>query len=784
MLLSVILPLSLVGAAVALDAEIYIVAPPVTDTLITADLPLPPFCRPGTTISLRACPGEVEPASFIIKTKQPLGKVRVRAGPLSGPGGELPADAIDIRVVKDLYRQRWGGPGLFPIVLVHRDDLLRHEKAPKENQPEHMNIVATGESRDSEKLLPVRIDRQRRFWITVRLPRGIAPGTYRGEVRVVPESGDAATLDLSVEVYPFELLPPMIEYSIYYPARPWQEHPPDHSFAFGDLSEEQYRAELENMLDHGISNPILQCRFSPRAPDGSLDMSYFDKMLDLRESVGMRPKWLFLQGHPLPFDDKPMTAEQVARTRRDVAQINGYARRRGYEDVYYMARDEWWGEKLKRERDSMKSVSDAGGKIFVAINIPKDFFDSVGDVLDLPMLQAGIDSRMGVEYEKYKTDKETVRLNLQNIGKAGRFGRTAANEGIRKSVDGMHRQGKRAFTYMNPAAGVPLPDLHRRNQGLGMWRVGFDGTATWAYTHIEGSKQDQDLWHAYVFRLDHGVLDTLHYEGLREGVDDVRYLTTLLSRLGEATGRFPDEPIVAETRKWLAEMDAENGDLDEIRAEMARRIVALQGLGYIELTPEELLAGIDPKTVQVIALPESWRFRKDPNDAGVTEMWYAANHSDDDWVPMRTDRGTGWERQGFGGDQAAGFGWYRTRLPVEQREELKPHRYLYFEAVDEEAWVYLNGKPIFENTVATTGLPPEELWNTPFVVPLDDIVLKGDDLLAARVFNIGGMGGIWRPVHLVLSEAELNDKQLRALVKTGRDEQAADAHQRNHLDGY
>ena len=766
---SVFLPACLAGGACAFNGEIYVVDPPVTDYLIAADLPLPPVCRKGTSISLRACPGEVEPASFVVKTEQPLAKVRVTAGPLSGPDGELPADTVDIRVVKDLYRSRWGGPGLFPIVLVHNDDIVRHEKAPIENDPEHLNTVATGELRDSEELLPVQIDRLRRFWVTVRLPRDIPPGTYQSEIRVVAESGDAVTLDLDVEVYPFELLPPMIEYSIYYPARPWREYPPDHSLAFGDLTEEQYKAELENMLDHGISNPLLfSCRFDPRAPDGSLNMARLDTMLDLRESAGMRPKRLYLQGHPLPFDDVPMTDEQVARIKRDVAQINDHIRRRGYEDVYYMARDEWWGEKLKNERDSMKSVSDAGGKIFVAINLPKDFFDSVGDVLDLPVLQAGVDSRMGVEYEKYKTDKEAARLNLQNIGKAGRFGRTAANEDIRKSVDGMHRQGKRAFTYMNPAAGVPLPDLHRRNHGLGMWRVGFDGAANWAYTHIEGSKHDQDLWHACVFRLDHGVLDTLHYEGLREGVDDIRYLTTLLSRLGEATGRFPDEPIVAETHRWLAELDAENGALDEIRAEMARRIVALQGLGYIELTPAELLADIDLETVRVVTLPETWRFRKDAGDVGVKDKWYAANHPSDDWVPMRTDQEMGWEGQGFGGEQAAGLGWYRTRLPPANKDTTRPHRYLYFEAVDESAWIYLNGAQIFEHSVASTGLPPEELWIMPFVVPLDDVEMQGADLLAVRVFNISNMGGIWKPVHLVLSDQQLNQKQIQALVRTNR----------------
>ena len=73
----------------------------------------------------------------------------------------------------------------------------------------------------------------------------------------------------------------------------------------------------------------------------------------------------------------------------------------------------------------------------------------------------------------------------------------------------------------------PLPEWQRRHEGLGLWRMGFDGVKNWAYCHIAGDGASQAMYFAMVFRLDDGVLDTLHWEGFREGVDDVRYLTTL-----------------------------------------------------------------------------------------------------------------------------------------------------------------------------------------------------------------------------------------------------------------
>jgi hypothetical protein len=87
------------------------------------------------------------------------------------------------------------------------------------------------------------------------------------------------------------------------------------------------------------------------------------------------------------------------------------------------------------------------------------------------------------------------------------------------------------------------------------------------------------MLYSAVYRIDGGVIDTLHWEGFREGVDDVRYLTTLLAVLGDCAGRFPDEPLVPETYDWLRNVDVADGDLDQIRRDIARRIVALLKLG-------------------------------------------------------------------------------------------------------------------------------------------------------------------------------------------------------------
>ena len=137
------------------------------------------------------------------------------------------------------------------------------------------------------------------------------------------------------------------------------------------------------------------------------------------------------------------------------------------------------------------------------------------------------------------------------------------------------------YAYNFPRAGLHLPQTQRRVGGLAMWKSGIDGSMTWAYTHIKKGKDiaDQVMGEAYVLRTEEGILDTLHWEALREGVDDVRYLSTLLDTLHRAAGPHGAHPLVAETWSWLAGLDVTTTDLDDIRMEMATRIIALRALG-------------------------------------------------------------------------------------------------------------------------------------------------------------------------------------------------------------
>jgi len=68
--------------------------------------------------------------------------------------------------------------------------------------------------------------------------------------------------------------------------------------------------------------------------------------------------------------------------------------------------------------------------------------------------------------------------------------------------------------------------------------------------------------HVMAYPTVDGVIDTLQWEGYREGVDDTRYLATLLEAIRAAGPE--KKPLADAAQGWLDALDP-TGDLDAIR---------------------------------------------------------------------------------------------------------------------------------------------------------------------------------------------------------------------------
>jgi hypothetical protein len=166
----------------------------------------------------------------------------------------------------------------------------------------------------------------------------------------------------------------------------------------------------------------------------------------------------------------------------------------------------------------------------------------------------------------------------------------------------------------------------------------------------------------------------------------------------------------------------------------------------------------------VVPLSNEWRFALDPENVGVEQEWFAPTFDDSDWATVRSDLGMkGWEAQGF--DNYDGYAWYRQEFVVPEDVEGKPLQ-MHFGAVDEQAWVYINGRLAFEHTVEDIGQPTEVLWERPFIFDATEHLQPGGpNVVAVRVHDGVAMGGIWKPVHIIATGMEPSAAAVERMVE-------------------
>lgn len=154
-------------------------------------------------------------------------------------------------------------------------------------------------------------------------------------------------------------------------------------------------------------------------------------------------------------------------------------------------------------------------------------------------------------------------------------------------------------------------------------------------------------------------------------------------------------------------------------------------------------------------LPSAWRFSWDPRETGEREGWQRAAFDDSHWLTIGVD--SPWEKQQAGqgwreahGEDYDGIAWYRTHFTVPPRARGKRIA-LVFGAVDEAATVWVNDKLLLRR-IFDAKINPNS-WQEPFEVVVTEVVRDGgQNVVAVRVEDRVGAGGVWKPVWLTVTD--------------------------------
>ncbi len=488
----------------------------------------------GSRLSLSACAGEYEPASFAVHSPGGLQKLTVAAGDAKCGDRVVPAKQIDVRLVKCWWQAGvpiadLTHPTLAPEMLLYDPDFVRVDDVKRRN-----TVRDPDAPRDAERLLPVDIpaDSVQQYWITVHVPDDALPGDYQGVIRLQWSAKDSPAaeekpaetsleLPFCITVHPFRLEEPILQYGIYYLGNLNEENKPGiHNF---NRSESQYLAEMRNLKAHGITHPICI------QPPGLL----LDRAIELRKQAGISVDPFYWHGYR---PGAPKSAEDIESLKKEVRSFVKHFNTLGISRLYIYGIDEAVGDELKSQRQAFQAIHEAGAKVLVACY--EGAYELVGDLLDLAVFSGPPNP---AECEKWRA------------------------------------AGHQIFNYGNPQSGVEIPQVYRRNYGLALWKSGCDGAMDWAFTHSVGNvwdEYDHEKYRDIVFAYPtlERPIDTVQWEGNREGIDDVRYLSTLLKHIEAAKSRPNDVELAQKAEAWIATIDPDS-NLNETRKQIVAWIL-------------------------------------------------------------------------------------------------------------------------------------------------------------------------------------------------------------------
>ena len=190
---------------------------------------------------------------------------------------------------------------------------------------------------------------------------------------------------------------------------------------------------------------------------------------------------------------------------------------------------------------------------------------------------------------------------------------------------------------------------------------------------------------------------------------------------------------------YTAAIKDSNGPLATDFKPLKRKVVK----GYIksakgrpDVVDKKVFAPLMRKYCEIYDFPKAWKFKTDPDSSGRKQKWFenwprqSRSIRIDDW----------WEPQLK--STYIGNAWYEINWKAPQ-DWSKKKLILAFGAVDEQAWVWLNGKFIGAHADGIAG------WNTPFEFDITGKVALGqENKLTVLVSNSAGVGGIWKSVKI------------------------------------
>ena len=436
--------------------------------------------------------GEIACLSFSLDSRAFIGDLELFPTRLTSPGGRSFPLEPELYVV---HRWAQAGIGVFQSSPVQVSELLLKDdreplrdsyvrrcgafhihKSQSRYQPPDVRL--TGPVRTS-----IAAGSTKQFWISLRVPTDAHAGVYQGVIQVQDSTSGLLELGVEVEVLDLDLAETSKTAMLWYRGTINCHHP--HHYVRPHV----FRAQLEDIYDHGFRSISLW----------ETDPERLQQALDVAQSVGFSGD-VILDGFR-----EPLWSSVDFGKLRPVAYVSD-------------------------ELDAHANRLD--GHVAAMRHAMNHSVRTMASVLDWRTIERTMTKTSGIcpDVVSIYAPENRTRLALPAT-----------------------RKNSNPEIYYYWQAHMEKPLLHRLLAGLLSWKSGVDGISPYCYQHLPGFPyspfDDFDSWdpsaqhdplgrdfkdHMATYPARRGVIHTLQWKGLADGLTDLRYLTTLNSAIEEA----------------------------------------------------------------------------------------------------------------------------------------------------------------------------------------------------------------------------------------------------------
>jgi len=430
-------------------------------------------------LSISACRDEFEPVTFSIYPLRDLRSLKIRVADLAGPNGAtIPASAIDVRKV--MWQSDWENPKTFEA----KEHLLR-----------------TFDSLDLAR------GRTQRLWLTVKVPQDASSGDYKGTVSLTCDSV-TTKLPLTLRVLPFELSPADgMAYFMYYPGVAGE------SFS----NPEFFSKTIKDMRDHGMTSFTIYNWVKVKDPKTGQFTIDVDNHVADNYGVTYAKMMEILREEGLGVDVPIMDVFSMFYGPELIVQLYKICQSRNWPDVLFYINDEIeYPERIAAAREVLEGIKKLAPDIRTTTAMGPKGAAALGHMYDVWI--GG-------------TTPELIKKCLS--------------------------MGKSPWTYSCRDVCEVSPAFERAFFGKFAWKKGLKGLGLWSYAEDDVFVDRFGRSHGYEglaftpeWKIRYGhvyfekgeIIPAVTWEGVREGIDDYRYMLTL-KKLAEAAAN-DDNPTV------------------------------------------------------------------------------------------------------------------------------------------------------------------------------------------------------------------------------------------------